>query len=125
MWPRRSQTNSFQLSSFQFSGRKKNLEAENSKLKTGNYFPMKFAIVGAGAIGALIGAMLSKAGEDVTLIARGPHLRAMQENGVRVHGSIGEFSARPNATDDPASIGTVDYVLLTVKAHSLTDIAPR
>src|SRR5882724_1223352 len=86
---------------------------------------MKFAIVGAGAIGALIGAMLSRAGEDVTLIARGPHLRAMQENGVRVHGPIGEFSARPNATDDPASIGTVDYVLLTVKAHSLTDMAPR
>src|SRR6185369_5842829 len=86
---------------------------------------MKFAVVGAGAIGALIGAMLSKSGEDVTLIARGPHLRAMQEHGVRVHGALGEFSARPNATDDPATIGPVDYVLLTVKAHSLTDIAPR
>src|SRR4051812_39923927 len=86
---------------------------------------MKFAIVGAGAIGALIGAMLSKSGEDVALIARGPHLRAMQERGVRVHGEIGEFSAHPKATDDPATIGPVDYVLLTVKAHSLTDIAPR
>ena len=44
---------------------------------------MKFAIVGAGAIGAFAGAMLAKAGEDVTLIARGPHLRAMQERGNR------------------------------------------
>jgi len=86
---------------------------------------MKFAIVGAGAIGAFVGAMLSKAGEDVSLIARGAHLKAMQENGVQVRGSLGEFSAHPNATDDPSSIGPVDYVLLAVKAHSLTDIAPR
>src|SRR5260221_321972 len=86
---------------------------------------MKFAIVGAGAIGAFIGAMLSRSGEDVTLIARGAHLRAMQDNGVRVQGSLGQLSAHPNATDDPASIGPVDYVLLTVKAHSLTDMAPR
>jgi len=52
---------------------------------------MKFAVVGAGAIGAFVGALLAKAGEDVTLIARGAHLRAMQEHGVRVRGAIGEF----------------------------------
>lgn len=86
---------------------------------------MKFAIVGAGAIGAFAGAMLAKAGEDVTLIARGPHLRAMQRHGVRVRGEIGEFEVHPRATDDPAAVGPVDVVLLTLKAHSLTAMAPR
>ena len=86
---------------------------------------MKFAIVGAGAIGAFVGAMLAKSGEDVTLIARGAHLRAMQEHGVRVRGEIGNFDARVSATDDPAKAGAVDVVLLTLKAHSLTAMAPR
>jgi 2-dehydropantoate 2-reductase len=86
---------------------------------------MRFAVVGAGAIGAFAGAMLAKAGEDVTLIARGAHLRAMQEHGVRVRGSLGEFEAWPAATDDPAEVGPVDVVLLTLKAHSLTAMAPR
>jgi 2-dehydropantoate 2-reductase len=86
---------------------------------------MKFAIVGAGAIGAFVGAMLTRSGEDVTLIARGPHLRAMQEHGVRVRGSLGSFEARVSATDDPAAVGAVDVVLLTLKAHSLTAMAPR
>jgi 2-dehydropantoate 2-reductase len=86
---------------------------------------MKFAVVGAGAIGALVGAMLAKAGEDVTLVARGPHLRAMQEHGVRVRGALGSFDARVSATDDPATVGAVDVVLLTLKAHSLTAMAPR
>jgi 2-dehydropantoate 2-reductase len=86
---------------------------------------MKFAIVGAGAIGAFAGAMLARSGEDVTLIARGPHLRAMQEHGVRVRGEIGDFETHPTATDDPATVGPVDVVLLTLKAHSLTAMAPR
>jgi 2-dehydropantoate 2-reductase len=86
---------------------------------------MKYAIVGAGAIGAFAGAMLARAGEDVTLIARGAHLRAMQEHGVRVRGSLGEFEAHPAVTDDPAAVGPVDVVLLTLKAHSLTAMAPR
>lgn len=86
---------------------------------------MKFAIVGAGAIGAFLGAMLARAGEDVTLIARGPHLRAMQEHGVRVRGEIGAFQVNVRATDDPADAGEVDVVLLTLKAHSLPAMAPR
>lgn len=86
---------------------------------------MRFAIVGAGAIGAFAGAMLARSGEDVTLIARGPHLLAMQRYGVRVRGEIGEFAVHPTATDDPAAVGPVDVVLLTLKAHSLTAMAPR
>ncbi|HYW72861.1 MAG TPA: 2-dehydropantoate 2-reductase [Pyrinomonadaceae bacterium] len=85
---------------------------------------MRFAIVGAGAIGAFLGAMLARAGEDVTLIARGPHLRAMQQHGVRVRGEIGEFQVKTKATEDPATAGEVDVVILTLKTHSVPEIAP-
>src|SRR5437773_3614780 len=85
---------------------------------------MKFAIVGAGAIGAFLGAMLAKSGEDVTLVARGPHLRAMQERGVRIRGEIGEFQVQPKATDNLAGIGQVDLVIITLKAQSLPAMAP-
>ena len=61
----------------------------------------------------------------MTLIARGPHLRAIRENGVRVRGAIGDFVVRPPATDDLESVGEVDVVLLTLKAHSLTEMARR
>ena len=86
---------------------------------------MSFAIIGAGAIGAYIGAKLARAGEDVLLIARGRHLEAMKTQGVRVHTADGGFTAHPPATDDWSEAGTFDYVLLTVKAHSLTELAPR
>lgn len=86
---------------------------------------MRFAVVGAGAIGAFVGALLSRAGEDVTLIARGPHQLAMREHGVRVRGAIGDFVVHPKVTDDPATIGEVDVAILTLKAHSLTKMAPR
>ena len=86
---------------------------------------MKFAIVGAGAIGAFLGAMLSRCGEDVTLVARGPHLRAMQDHGLRIRGEAGEFEVRPRATDDLTSVGPVDIVIITLKAQSLPAIAPQ
>lgn len=86
---------------------------------------MKFVVVGAGAVGGFVGAMLARSGEDVTLIARGAHLRAMQQNGVRVHGSLGEFRVSVPATDDPARVGNADVVFLGLKAHSLTEMAPR
>ena len=86
---------------------------------------MKIAIVGAGAIGAFLGAKLALSGEKVYLIARGAHLQAMQTHGVRVKSPEGDFEAHPNATDDYESVGPVDFVFLTVKAHSLTEIAPQ
>ncbi len=85
---------------------------------------MKFAIVGAGAIGAFLGARLSNAGHDVSLVARGQHLRAMQANGVRVLDREGAFEATPVVTDDYESIGPVDFVFLTVKAHGVSEVAP-
>jgi 2-dehydropantoate 2-reductase len=86
---------------------------------------VKFAIVGAGAIGAYLGARLSVAGHEVYLIARGPHLRAMQVGGVKVNSPEGDFEARPVATGDYHEIGVVDCVFLTLKAHSLPEVAPR
>jgi 2-dehydropantoate 2-reductase len=86
---------------------------------------MKFAIAGAGAIGAYLGAQMTRAGLDVTLFARGPHLRAMQACGIRVHGNRGNFEARPKVSGDLESIGPADVVFLGVKAHSLIELAPR
>ena len=86
---------------------------------------MKFAVVGAGAIGAFLGAKLSLAGHQVYLIARGPHLQAMQTHGVRVRSPEGDFQAHPTATGDYDQVGEVDFVFLTVKAHGLPEVAPR
>ena len=85
---------------------------------------MKFLIAGAGAIGAYIGALMSRAGQDVTLFARGPHLRAMQQHGVRVRSVEGDFEAHPKISGDLEEIGPVDVVFLGVKAHGLTQLAP-
>ena len=65
---------------------------------------MRFAVLGAGAIGAYAGACLARGGADVTLIARGAHLAAMQRDGVRVQSRRGDFTARPRATDDWAAL---------------------
>ena len=85
---------------------------------------MKIVIAGAGAIGGYLGAKLARAGADVVLFARGPHLRAMQERGLRVTGVEEQFEVRPQVTGDLASIGQADVVFLGVKAHALTALAP-
>jgi 2-dehydropantoate 2-reductase len=77
---------------------------------------MRIAIVGAGGIGGIYGASLAKAGADVSFVARGAHLAAMQANGLRIEGDRGETHIQPaQATDDPAGIGIVDYVIFCVK----------
>jgi 2-dehydropantoate 2-reductase len=86
---------------------------------------MKFLIAGAGAIGAYIGARMAQAGFDVTLFARGPHLRAMQEHGVRIKSSEGDFVARPTIASSLEEVGPVDVVFLGVKAHGLPQLAPH
>ena len=86
---------------------------------------MKFLIVGAGAVGAYIGARMAHAGFDVTLFARGPHLHAMQERGVLVKSNQGDFEARPAVAGSLAEVGPVDVVILAVKAHSLPQLAPQ
>ena len=77
---------------------------------------MRVAIVGAGGIGGSYGAALATAGVDVTFIARGAHLAAMKNKGLRVEGGRGETHVSPTkATDDPRSVGPVDFVLFCVK----------
>jgi 2-dehydropantoate 2-reductase len=77
---------------------------------------MRIAVIGAGGIGAIYGASLAKAGEDVVFVARGTHLAAMRDNGLRIEGDRGEMHIRPaQATDDIAGIGVVDFVLFAVK----------
>ncbi len=77
---------------------------------------MRIAVIGAGGVGGAFGGALAKAGADVTFVARGAHLRAMRANGLRIEGGRGETLIAPaQATDDPATIGTVDLVLFCVK----------
>jgi 2-dehydropantoate 2-reductase len=84
---------------------------------------MKIAIYGAGAIGALLGAKLYLSGEDVTLIARGPHLQAMQKSGITVIENGERYTAYPALAENPQEIGPVDYLFITVKTNGLESIA--
>ncbi|RCG24983.1 2-dehydropantoate 2-reductase [Sphaerisporangium album] len=85
---------------------------------------MKVAVVGAGAIGAYVGAALHRAGVETHLIARGAHLAAMRASGVRVLSPRGDFTGHPNATGDPAEVGPVDYVFLGLKANAYAAAGP-
>jgi len=85
---------------------------------------VRVAVVGAGAIGAYVGAALDRGGTEVHLLARGAHLEAMRSQGVTVLSSRGDFHAHPHATDDPGSIGPVDIVFLGLKAYSYADAGP-
>ncbi|MGZ5911855.1 MAG: 2-dehydropantoate 2-reductase [Reyranella sp.] len=77
---------------------------------------MRIAVVGAGGVGGGYGAALAKAGADVTFIARGAHLAAMKSKGLRVESARGDTHLMPTqATDDPQTVGPVDYVLFCVK----------
>jgi 2-dehydropantoate 2-reductase len=76
-------------------------------------------------VGAYMGAKMADAGYDVVLHARGPHLRALQENGVRVIGADEEFAAHPKAIGDLAEAGPVDVVFLCVKAHGVPALVPQ
>lgn len=86
---------------------------------------MRFAVVGAGAIGAYVGAALARGGSDVVLIARGAQLAALRARGVRVRSPRGDFEAHPEATDDLAAIAGADVVFVGLKAYSLPELAPR
>jgi 2-dehydropantoate 2-reductase len=86
---------------------------------------LKVGIVGAGAIGGFLGARLARAGVEVTLVARGPHLKAMRKSGLRVIDSGGEWTVRVDATDDFAAMRDAGAVFVTLKAHSLPPVVKR
>lgn len=87
---------------------------------------MKIAVMGAGAIGGYFGGRLAVANNDVTLIARGAHLAAMQQKGLQVRSPLGDFTVKPvQATDDPADVGPVDVVLFMVKLYDTKTAAQQ
>ena len=86
---------------------------------------MKICIYGAGAIGAYLGARLIEAGCEVTLIARGPHLQAMRENGLTLQTGDEQQTLQVNCTDNPGEVGPQDYVVVTLKAHSVAPIVEQ
>jgi 2-dehydropantoate 2-reductase len=80
---------------------------------------MKICIYGAGAIGGYLGVQLARAGADVSLVARGAHLAAMRENGLKL--LIGEEAhvVQPRCTDNPIELGVQHFVIICLKAHSI------
>jgi 2-dehydropantoate 2-reductase len=87
---------------------------------------MRIAVIGAGGVGGGFGVALANAGADVTFLARGAHLAAMREKGLRVEGARGDCHLMPaKATDDPASIGPVDLVLFCVKLWDVETAGER
>lgn len=87
---------------------------------------MKIAIFGTGAVGGYFGGRLAQAGHDVTFIARGAHLQAIQSEGLQVNSIKGDFSIHPaQATDRPETIGTVELILCGVKSWQVLEIGDR
>jgi 2-dehydropantoate 2-reductase len=86
---------------------------------------MKLAILGAGAIGGFLGARLAASGADVVLIARGPHLEAMRERGLRLIEPEGEQAVKVDATDDFGAMRGAGAVFVALKGHSLPPVAER
>ncbi|HET7743310.1 MAG TPA: 2-dehydropantoate 2-reductase [Gaiellaceae bacterium] len=89
---------------------------------------MRIGVVGAGAVGGFFGARLAQAGADVAVLARGSHLDAIREHGLRVRGPEGDIVVHVDATSDPREVGSCDAVLFCVKAYdaeaAASDLAP-
>jgi len=83
---------------------------------------MKICIYGAGAIGGYLGVQLTRAGADVSLVARGAHLAAMQANGLKLLIGDEERVVQPRGTDNPTELGPQDFVIICLKAHSITGV---
>lgn len=87
---------------------------------------MRVVVVGAGGVGGLVGALFARAGDEVAFVARGEHLRALRERGLRVKSPMGALDTGPlPAEEDPARLAPADLVLVTVKAWQVREVAPR
>ena len=82
---------------------------------------MKILIVGTGAVGGYFGGMLAKSGEDVTFLARGEHLKAIQEKGLYIKSIIGDFNIKINAVEKPNANEKYDLIVIAVKSYDLPD----
>ncbi|MCS3724982.1 2-dehydropantoate 2-reductase [Bradyrhizobium betae] len=86
---------------------------------------MKICIYGAGAIGRYLGVQLARAGADISLVARGAHLAAMRERGLTLLTGEEKHTVHPRCTDDPAELGEQDFIIITLKAHSITGVIEK
>ncbi|MFK7861508.1 MAG: ketopantoate reductase family protein [Granulosicoccus sp.] len=87
---------------------------------------MRVLVVGAGAVGGFLASVFHEAGHTVSVVARGPHLRAIQKNGLRVITPDGRDSvAHLAASDDPQALGTQDIIITTLKAPALPGVLPK
>jgi 2-dehydropantoate 2-reductase len=87
---------------------------------------MRFSILGSGAVGGYFGAKLVRAGHDVTFIARGEHLAAIRARGLEIRSPmLGDFTVQARAEEDTARVGTVDVVIVAVKAYDNSTALPR
>jgi len=86
---------------------------------------MKICIFGAGAIGGYLGVLLKQGGADVSLIARGAHLAAIKQSGLKLQIGGEEKLARMPATSDPAELGPQDYVIIALKSHQAWEVAEQ
>jgi len=86
---------------------------------------MRIAVYGAGGVGGYFGGRLAQAGAQVHFIARGAHLQALREHGLRVRSVKGDFEVQAPATDDPADVGPCDFVLFCVKTFDTEAAAAR
>lgn len=85
---------------------------------------MRIVVVGAGGVGGLLAGLLSRAGTDVALVARGAQLEALRRDGLSVESPLGNFHVRIPAEADPAAIGPADAVIVAVKAWQVAAVAP-
>ena len=87
---------------------------------------MKIAVIGAGGMGGYYGGVLAQRNHEVTFIARGAHLRALQQNGLQVRSVFGDFLVKPaRATDQPADVGPVELILFCTKSYDTDEAAGR
>lgn len=87
---------------------------------------MRIAIFGSGGVGGYFGGRLAQSGHDVTFIARGEHLKAIQSSGLRVNSIAGDFKLdKVQATDDPKNVGIVDFIICAVKSWQVAAAAKR
>ncbi len=99
--------------------------AETGRAETGRPGAVRICVVGAGAVGGLLGARLAVAGYDTSALARGATLAALRRHGWRLESPDGAVTAPVRASADPADLGPQDIVLIAVKAPALTEIAGR
>ena len=85
---------------------------------------MKFAFIGAGAVGGFYAALLARQGHDVSVVARGAHRDAIARDGLRVDGPLGDFTVKVRAESDPAKLGAADVVVLAVKTYDNATAIP-